>query len=111
MAGWDYIKGETGYDRPFVMIDKGTNEGFDATGVTAVTMTILEADLSATTPAIADIAVSVDTADPLRVLLAVNSGTPNVPQTEGSYVVQFTVTIVGTEIRKTFELDLRVYNG
>ncbi len=110
MAGWDYIKGETGYNQPFVMIDKGTNEGYDATGVTAVTMTILDPDLTATTPAIADITCSVDTINPLRILLGVNEGTPNVPQTEGSYIVQFKVTL-GAEIRKTFELGLRVFNG
>ena len=110
MAGWDYIIGETAYNRPFVFIDKGTNEGYDGTGVSTVTMTILDADLTATTPAINNIAVTVDTVNPLRVLLAVNSGTPNVPQTEGSYIVQFTVNL-GPEVRKTFELDLRVYNG
>lgn len=110
MAGWDYIVGETGYNQPFTFIDKGTDLGFDGTGVTTVTMTILDPDLTATTPAIADISCSVDTANPLRVLLGVVAGTPNVPQTEGSYIVQFTVTI-GTEIRKTYELGLRVYNG
>ena len=110
MAGWDYIIGETGYNRPFVFIDKGTNEGFDATGVSTVTMTILDTDLTATTPPIAGIVTSVVTANPLKVTLAVNSATPNVPQTAGSYIVQFTVTIAG-EVRKTFELDLRVFNG
>ena len=110
MAGWDYIIGETGYDQPFDFIDKGTNAGYDATGVTTVTMTILDPDLTATTPAIADIPCTVDVVDPLKVKLAVNQGTPNVPQVEGSYLVQFTVTL-GAEVRKTFELGLRVYNG
>ncbi len=110
MAGWDYIKGETGYNRPFVIFDKGTGEAVDGTGVSSVTMTILDSDLSATTPAIDNVAVSVDTQNPLRVLLAVNASTPNVPQTIGSYIVQFKVTI-GSEVRKTYELDLRVFNG
>ncbi len=110
MAGWDYIVGETGYNQPFVFIDKGTGQGFDATGVSTVTMTILDADLTPTSPAIADIPCSVDVIDPLRVLLAVNSSTPNVPQAEGSYIAQFKITI-GGQVRKTFELGLRVYNG
>jgi len=111
MAGWNYIVGETGYDRPFVFFDNGTNEEFDATGVSSVTMKILNTDLTATSPPITGIALTVDTANPLRALLSVNSSTPNVPQTPGNYIVFFTVTISGTEIRKTFELDLRVYNG
>ncbi len=110
MAGWDYIIGETGYNRPFVVFDKGTGEPVDATGITSALMTILEADLTATTPAISDIALTVDTANPLRVLLAVNAGTPNVPQSTGSYLVQLKITI-GSEIRKTYEVDLRVFNG
>ena len=108
MAGWDYIIGETGYNRPFVFFDKGSNEGVDATGVTSVTMTIYDPDLTATTPPINNIALTVDTPNPLRALLAVTTSV--VPQTEGSYIVVFTVTI-GTEIRKTFELDLRVFFG
>ncbi len=110
MAGWDYIIGETGFDRPFVVFDKGTGLAFDGTGITSATMTILNSDLSATSPAINNVALTVDTANPLRLLLAVNSSTPNVPQTAGSYIVQFTITL-GGEIRKTFELDLRVFNG
>jgi len=108
MAGWDYIVGETNYDQPFAFIDKGTNEGFDGTGVTTVTMTIIDSDLSPTSPVINNIATIVDTANPLRVKLAVT--TSKVPQAEGSYIAQFTVTI-GTQVRKTFELGLRVYNG
>ena len=110
MAGWDYIVGETGYDRPFVFFATGETVGFDATGITTLQMTILKADQTATAPAISDVAVVIDTVNPLRGKLAVNSGTPNVPQTPGSYLVQFKVTI-GGEIRKTFELDLRVFNG
>lgn len=111
MAGWDYIIGETNFDRPFAFFAKGAVSGFDATGVTAVTMKILNSDLSAVSPPISGVALTVDTANPLRALLAVNAGTPNVPQTVGSYLVYFTVTIAGTEVRKTFELDLRVFNG
>ena len=111
MAGWDYIVGETGYDRPFVIFDKGTGLAFDGTGISAATMTILNADLTATAAGSTNVALTVDTANPLRVLLGVDSGVPNVPQVPGSYIVQFKITISGTEIRKTFELDLRVYNG
>lgn len=110
MAGWDYIVGETGYDRPFAFWDQGTNLGFDGTGVTAVTMTILNASLTPTTPAISTIALTVTQANPLKGSLAVVAATPNVPQTPGAYIVQFTITL-GATIRKTFELDLRVYNG
>ncbi len=110
MAGWDYIIGETGYNRPFVVFDKGTGEAVDGTGITTALMTILDSDLTATTPAINDISLTVDTQNPLRVLLAVNASTPNVPQTIGSYLVQLKITI-GSEIRKTYEIDLRVFNG
>jgi len=110
MAGWDYIIGETGYDRPFALIDKGTNEGFDGTGVTSVDMTIINSDLSDTAPAINNIVCVIDQANPLKIHLAVDATTPNVPQTTGSYIVQFRTARAG-EIRKTFELDLRVFNG
>lgn len=111
MAGWDYIKGETGFDRPIVIFEKGKLTGFDGTGVTAVTYTIIESDLTPTSPVISGVATIVDTANPLRVLLAVDATGNTVPQTPNSYIVQFKVTIAGTEIRKTFELDLRVFNG
>ena len=110
MAGWDYIIGETAYNQPFVLFDKGTGKAVDGTGITSQTMTIRDSDLSATSPAINDIALTVDTPNPLRLLLAVVSGTPTVPQTTGSYLVTITVIIAGTT-RKTFELDLRVFNG
>jgi len=110
MAGWDYIIGETGYDQPFVLFDKGTGNAVDGTGITAHTMTILDSDLTATTPAINDIALTLVTANPLKVKLPVVAATPNVPQTIGSYLVTITVTISG-EVRKTFELGLRVHNG
>ena len=110
MAGWDYIIGETGYDQPFVLFDKGTGKAVNGTGITSQTMTIRDSDLSATSPAITNIALTVDTANPLRLLLGVVAGTPTVPQTTGSYLVTITVIIAG-ETRKTFELDLRVFNG
>ena len=110
MAGWDYIVGETGYDRPFVFWDQGTDLAFDGTGVSSVTMQILNTDLTATSPAISGVALVVDTANPLKATLGVSSSTPNVPQTAGSYLVKFTVTLNSTVVRKTFELDLRVYN-
>ncbi len=111
MAGWNYIKGETGFDRPFVVFEKGQTEGFDATGVTAVSYTIIESDLTPTTPVISGVATTIDTANPLRVLIAVDDTGNTVPQTPNSYIVQFKVTIAGVEVHKTFELDLRVYNG
>jgi len=108
MAGWDYIIGESGYNRPFVVFDKGTGKAVDATGITTALMTILDSDLTPTTPAINDIALTVDTVNPLRVLLPVTTSV--VPQTIGSYLVQLKITI-GSEIRKTYEVDLRVFNG
>jgi hypothetical protein len=107
MAGWDYIIGETGYNRPFVLFDQGTGKAVDGTGITSATMDIRNSDLS---PNITGTVLTVDTVNPLRVLLPVNSSTPNVPQTTGSYLATITITI-GAEIRKTFELDLRVFNG
>ena len=108
MAGWDYIIGETGYNRPFVVFDKGTGKAVDATGITTALMPILDPDLTPTTPALSDIALTVYTATPLRVLLPVTTAV--VPQVIGSYLVQLKITI-GSEIRKTYEVDLRVYNG
>ena len=110
MAGWDYIIGETGYERPFAFWDQGTDLAFDGTGVTSVTMEILNSDLTATSPAISGVSLTVGTVNPLKANLAVSSSTPNVPQTAGSYLVKFTVTISASVVRKTFELDLRVYN-
>ena len=78
MAGWDYIIGETGYNRPFVFWDKGTNLAFDGTGVTTVTMTILKSDLTATAPAIANIPLVVTQVNGLEAYLAVASATPMV---------------------------------
>ena len=111
MAGWDYIKGEAGFDRPFVIFEKGQTLGFDATGVTAVSYTIIKSDLTATTPPISDVATTIDVVNPLRVLVAVDASGNTVPQTPDSYIVQFKVTIAGVVIKKTFELDLRVFNG
>ena len=110
MAGWNYIIGETAYDQPFVLFDKGTGEAVDGTGITAQTMTIRDSNLSFTTPAITDVALTLVTANPLKVKLTVAEAIPNVPQAVGSYLVTLTITL-GTEVRKTFELDLRVYNG
>lgn len=110
MAGWNYIIGETGYDQPFVLFDKGTGKAVDGTGITAQTITIRDSDLSFTSPAITNIALTLVTANPLKVKLPVVAATPNVPQTTGSYLVTLTITI-SAEVRKTFELDLRVYNG
>jgi len=109
MAGWDYVVGETAFDRPFVFFEKGSPIGFNATGVTSVTMTIKNADLSLT--GINDIICAIDTINPLRVFYFVNALTPNIPQTEGQYLVTFTVNIAPGTVRKTFELDLRVFNG
>ena len=112
MAGWDYIIGETGYDQPFVMFKKSDRLAYNGTGISAATMSIVNSDLTDVSPPISNIVLTVNTADPLRVLLAVlSSGSITVPQTKGSYLVIFTVTISGTEIRKTFELDLRVFRG
>jgi len=111
MAGWNYIIGETLYNQPFVLFDKGTGLAFNGTGIVSATMRILEADLSATTPPITGIALTIDTDNPLRVFLPVVAATPNVPQAVGSYVVTLTITLAASEVRKTFELDLRVYNG
>ena len=102
MAGWNYIKGESGFDRPIVVFEKGKITGFDATGVTAVTYTIIESDLTATTPVISDVATTVDVVNPLRVLIAVDATGNTVPQTPNSYIVQFKVTISGVVIRKIF---------
>jgi hypothetical protein len=109
MAGWDYVIGETAYDRPFVFFEKGAIVGFNATGVTSVTLTIKNADLSPT--GITNVLLAIDTPNPLRAFYFVNALTPNIPQQEGSYLVTFTVNIAPGTVRKTFELDLRVFNG
>jgi hypothetical protein len=111
MADWDYIVGETGYNQPFVIYDKRTKLPVDGTGITSATITIVKSDLSAVSPAITDAAMSVDTVNPLRLLYSVSSATPNVPQTEGSYLAIISMNYPSSKKRKTFELDLRVYRG
>ena len=108
MAGWDYIIGESGYDQPFVFFNKSDREATDGTLFTAGTLTIRNSDLSATT--ITNVAVVIDTLDPLRVLYDVDGTTSTVPQVVGSYLVTITMT-GGGQVKKTFELDLRVFNG
>lgn len=110
MSDWDYIVGETQFLQPFEIYDKRTKLQINGTGLTSATLTIVKSDLTAVSPAILNQSVSIDTYNPLRLLYAVNAGTTNVPQTEGSYRAIITLNF-GAEIRKTFEMDMRVYRG
>ena len=109
MADWDYIVGETGYNQPFVIYDKRTKSPVDGTGIISATITIVKSDLSATSPAINDVSMSIDTSNPLRLLY--NVTTSNVPQTEGSYLAVISMNYPSSKKRKTFEVDLRVHRG
>jgi len=108
MAGWDYIIGESGFDQPFVFFNKSDREPTNGSFFTAGTLTIRNSDLSATT--ITNVAIVIDTLNPLRVLYAVDGTTVTVPQVVASYLVTITMTGSG-QVKKTFELDLRVFNG
>jgi len=108
MSDWDYIVGEENYDQPFKFYDKGTRDTVDGTWVTSATISILKSNLTASTPAVSDVAMSIDTNDPLRLLYGIT--TANMPQTKGSYLAIITLN-GASEKRKTFEIDLRVYRG
>ena len=110
MSDWDYIVGETQFLQPFEIYDKRTKLQIDGTGLTTATLTIMKSDLTAVSPAITNQSLTINIYNPLRLLYTVNAGTPNVPQTEGSYRVIITLN-TGAELRKTFEMDLRVYRG
>ena len=108
MAGWDYIVGEGGFLQPFVFFNSSDREATDGSFFTAGTLTILNSDLSATS--VTDVAIIIDTLNPLRVLYDVDGTTSTVPQVVASYLVTITMTGSG-QVKKTFELDLRVFNG
>ena len=108
MSDWDYVVGETAYTQGFQLFTKKPKAAVDGTGVTTATITILKSDLTASTPAVSNVAMTVDTEDPLRLTYAVT--TAKMPQTAGSYVCIITYGD-GTEVRKTFEFDLRVHRG
>jgi len=108
MAGWDYIVGEGGFDQPFVFFNSSDREATDGSIFTAGTLTILNSDLSSTS--VTDEAIVIDTLDPLRVLYAIDGTNATIPQVPASYLVTITMTGAG-QVKKTFELDLRVFNG
>ena len=108
MSDWDYVVGETLYNQGFQMFNKGYGGAYDRTGVTSATITILKSDLTAATPSVSNVAMSVDTTNPLRLLYAVT--TAKMPQTAGAYLAIVTITLT-TTVRKTFEIDLRVHRG
>jgi hypothetical protein len=108
MAGWDYIVGESGYDQPFVFFNNSNRQPTDGSIFTAGTITIRNSDLSATT--VTNAAINIDTLDPLRILYFIDGTNASVPQAVASYLVTITMTGSG-QVKKTFELDLRVFNG
>jgi hypothetical protein len=105
MADWVYAIGETDYDQGFVMFDTKTKQPYDATGITAINMTIVTSDLQ---PSQGPNSLGVDTLNPLRALYSVT--TANMPQVKGSYYVIIQLKTFN-EIRKTFEFDLQVRRG
>lgn len=109
MSDWNYIVGEDLFNQDFLLFDRGTNEQFDATLFNTVDMTIVKSDLTAVTPAIANVAMTFVTKKPAKVRYAI-SGT-NMPQTVGSYLATIKLIVTASTVRKTFELDLRVFRG
>jgi hypothetical protein len=108
MSDWDYVVGEDAYTQGFQVFTKKPKEAVNGTGVTTATITILKSDLTASTPPVADVAMAIDTTNPLRLTYAVT--TLKMPQTAGSYLCIVTYGD-GSEIRKTYEFDLRVHRG
>ena len=108
MSDWDYVVGETVFVKGFQIFEKKPKQAYDGSGATAATITILKSDLSAATPAVSDVAMSIDTANPLRLTYSVTL--LNMPQTAGSYRFIITITLC-TKIKKTFEGDLEVFRG
>jgi len=109
MSDWNYITGEDLFNQDFILFDKGTNKQFDADTFDTVDMTIVKADLTAVSPAIANVVMSFVTKNPARVRYAI-SGT-NMPQTVGSYLATIKLIKTSSTIRKTFEINLRVFRG
>lgn len=108
MSDWDYIVGETNYSQPFVLFDNRTKNPINGTGLVTATMTIKKTDFSDSAPAVVDASMSINTANPLRLLYTIT--TSNMPQTEGSYLGIITCNYA-SEKKKTFEIDLRVFRG
>ena len=113
MADWNYIAGEDQFNQDFALIDKSEAGGqFDGTDITDVDMTILKSDLSAVSPPIQNVTMSIVKNNPMRLRYQINISTNNMPQTPGSYlaIIRLIDSING-EVRKTFEMDLRVFIG
>jgi hypothetical protein len=108
MSDWDYVVGEDAYTQGFQVFTKRPKEAYDGTGVNTATITILKSDLTAATPAVVDVAMAVDTENPLRLTYDVT--TLKMPQTAGNYLCIITFGD-GSEVRKTYECDLRVHRG
>ena len=108
MSNWDYIVGETGFDQPFALFDKGTNQAVIDPGFSSASITIVKTDLTPSDPVISDVALALVSTDPLKVKYALTVA--NMPQTKGSYLGIITV-ISGGQTKKTFEVDLQVYRG
>jgi len=111
MSDWNYIVGEDLFNQDFLLFDRGTNKQFDATLFNTVDMTIVKSDLTAVTPAIANVAMTFVTKNPARVRYAVTVSPAIVPQTVGSYLATIKLVVTASTVRKTFELDLRVFRG
>lgn len=109
MSDWDYVVGEDNFSKGFQIFEKKPKQAFDGTGASAATITILKSDLTPSTPAVSNVAMDIDTDDPLRLIYAVT--TAKMPQTKGSYRFIITITLPSSEIRKTFEGDLEVFRG
>ena len=113
MADWNYIAGEDGFNQDFALIDKSEAGGqFDGTLITNAEITILNSDLSPVSPPILNKTMGIVTNDPLRLRYVIDLNDNNMPQTPASYLAFITIrdTVNGT-IRKTFEIDLRVFIG
>lgn len=113
MADWNYIAGEDGFNQDFALIDKSEAGGeFDGTDITDADMTILNSDLSAVSPPIQNKVMAIVQNNPLRLRYVIDLSDNNMPQTPASYLAFIRLQDSATgEIRKTFEIDLRVFIG
>jgi len=113
LADWNYIAGTDKFNQDFALIDAGDVGGqFNGSDIDAADITILNSDLSAVSPPITNKTMAILTNNPLTLRYVINLSDNNIPQTPASYLafIRLRDTVLGT-IRKTFEIDLRVFLG
>ena len=109
MSDWKYMVGEQNYSQDFPIFDRGTKAAFDGTNITSATISIKDTKLADLAPPLNNQAMTIPENNPLKLRYAIT--TSNMPQTPGNYIAVITLNGTGSLVRKTYEIDLRVYTG